>query len=146
MDAASRAALRLSLEVALTAARSELARCHDELTARRAEVERSTQSVEALRAHRQRWTREPQGFAGRILTAGELVAWRLRGEAIEARSRDLTALLTRQRAAAARAEQGMDAARQGVAEALARQRWLDGDARRDLDDRERRRAQRDDEE
>lgn len=146
MDAASRAALRLSIEVALGEARAGLARCHDELTARRAEVARSSRSLEALRTDRRQWAQEPQAFVGRILTAGELVAWRLRGEAIEARSRDLTLRLTRLHAATARAEREIEGLRQGVGEALARQRWLDDDERRDHDARERRRAQRDDDE
>jgi chromosome segregation ATPase len=146
MDAASRAALRLSIEAALAGARRDLALLQDALSSRSAKIEQAARDLAALGLEQERWARQRHTLAGHCVTARDLEAIWLRGEAFAGRTHDLTAQLVRLRAGAAQLEQRMNETRRSIGEALARQRWIDNEAQRSRDASERQRSERNDDE
>lgn len=145
MDEPSLAALRRSSEVELERARHELARRHDELSEARAELELGERSREAITLERARWEEGLRALAGHTLSGLELADLRRRGEAIEARARDIARRHAAARSLLAKAESALEQGRQAVGEALARQRWIEEESRRGSLARERQATLREDE-
>lgn len=145
MDDASRAAVRLSIEAGLLEARRELQRGEDRLTEARARLEVVTLAGARLQTDRVRWEENLRTRNGHILSAGALRDFHREGEAIEERAEALVRSRASAEVAIMRSERRVEEGRRIVGEALARQRWIDEDARRGLEASERRAAQREDE-
>ena len=144
MDEPSLSALRRSSEVELERARHELERRREELAEARSELALRERAREAITLERARWEEDLRTLAGHTLSGLELADLRRRGEAIEARARDIARCLSAARSLLARAESSLEQGRQAVGEALARQRWIEEESRRGSLSRERRATLRED--
>jgi len=145
MDEASLAALRQTIEVGLEGARRDLARRQDELAEGRDALGRSERARQAMELEQRRWEESVRALSGHTLSGLELTALRLRGEAIEARRVEVARHHSRAEALVAGAESAVEEGRRAVGEQLARQRWVDDEARRLREERERQASLREDE-
>ena len=146
MDAASLAALRLSVEVSLRAASLELRRRQDDLAEAQAAVDRCREALRAVRVERSRWNATLADMAGRTLSVAELREHARRGAVLEAREAAGTRASGAARDATTRIALHVEEARREVGTQLARQRWVDASMERGVLEAGRRAAQREDEE
>jgi len=146
MDAASLAALRLSVEVSLRAASLELRRRQDDLAEAEVAVERCREAMRAVQVERSRWSAGLAGMASRTLSVAELREHARRGAALEAREAACTRAGDAARGTVRTIAGHVEEARREVGAQLARQRWVDASMERGVLEAERRAALREDEE
>lgn len=146
MDAASLAALRLSVEVSLRAASLELQRRQDDLADAEAEVERCQEALRAVLADRSGWQVGGMAMEGRTLSVAELREHGRRGAALAAREAEGTRACEAAVDAVARRARRVEEARREVGAQLARQRWVDAAIERGVLEAAKRAASREDEE
>ncbi len=146
MDAASLAALRLSVEVSLRAASVDLRQRQDDLAEAEAEVHRRKEALRAVQAEHSQWHASVTAMEGRTLSVAELREHVRRGAALAAREVEATRVSEAAQAIVARRASRVEEARREVGTQLARQRWVDASMERGALEAAKQAARREDEE